>query len=90
MPIPSPPLLLLLTSAILSLPSLALSHSLPSGATSSNGNFSRAFSSPAFPLTPLDAYVNAPDPSFSWVDTGITFAGAGWKGHVLNMSSQKW
>jgi hypothetical protein len=90
MPVPPPPLLLLLASAILSLPSFALSRSLSSGSSSSNGKFSRAFSSPAFPSTPLDAYVNAPDPSFSWVDTGITFSGAGWKGRVLNMSSQKW
>ena len=57
------PIALLL--ALLLSPLLALapppSTPLPSGSSASNGRFSRASSSPTFPSTPLDAYVNTPD-----------------------------
>ncbi len=89
------PIALLL--ALLLSPLLALapppSTPLPSGSSASNGRFSRASSSPTFPSTPLDAYVNNPDGPLLRLDRhrpGISFSGPGWKGHVLNMSSQKW
>ena len=84
------PRLLLVASSIITLFHPALTLPTPCGSSSSNGKYSRALSPPTFPSTALDTYVNAPDPSFSWADTGITFSGAGWRGHVLNMSSQKW
>lgn len=40
--------------------------------------------------TPLDDYVHAPDSHYGWVDTGKTFSGPGYKGHILNMTSQQW
>jgi hypothetical protein len=84
------PHLLLIASSILALLHSALTLPTPCGSSSSNGKNSRALSPPTFPSTALDTYVNTPDPSFSWADTGITFSGTGWRGHVLNMSSQKW
>lgn len=83
-------LFLLLACTISSSTLLALNPPFPSGSFSSDGKFSRVSYTSSFPSTPLDEYVNAPDPFFAWSDTGITFSGAGWTGHVLNMSSQKW
>jgi len=40
--------------------------------------------------TPLDDYVNAPDPNFAWFDTGLVVQGSGWTGHIINMTSQAW
>jgi PhoPQ-activated pathogenicity-related protein len=46
--------------------------------------------------TPLDDYVWAEDPHYSWYDTGLTLHGKSlkdgttWMGYVLNMTSQKW
>jgi len=40
--------------------------------------------------TPLDDYVNKPDPNYSWTDTGYRTGGKGWSGYVLNMTSQAW
>jgi PhoPQ-activated pathogenicity-related protein len=40
--------------------------------------------------TPLDDYVNAADPSFNFVDTGIRRGGNGWTGYVYNLTSQTW
>lgn len=49
--------------------------------------------------TALDDYVNKPDPSYSWFDTGITFQdtlqnvgnqSCTYTAHVLNMTSQTW
>lgn len=40
--------------------------------------------------TPLDDYVNKPDPNYKWSDTGITYKAAGCTFHVLNMTSQAW
>ncbi|MCK5862399.1 MAG: PhoPQ-activated pathogenicity-related family protein [Candidatus Hydrogenedentes bacterium] len=40
-------------------------------------------------LTPLDEYVAAPDPSYSW-ELRHTHHGKGWEGHVLYMASQTW
>jgi len=38
--------------------------------------------------TPLDDYVNRPDSNYRWSDTGKTVSGKGWKGYILNMTSQ--
>jgi PhoPQ-activated pathogenicity-related protein len=44
----------------------------------------------------LHAYVHAPDPHYSWVDTGLRVNGTGleskhkWTGYILNMTSQHW
>ena len=40
-------------------------------------------------LTPLDDYVNRPDPFYSWEEVE-TIDGPGYTLHVLNMTSQKW
>jgi len=40
--------------------------------------------------TPLDDYVNLPDPNFKYEDTGIRRGGNGWTGYVYNMTSQQW
>jgi PhoPQ-activated pathogenicity-related protein len=40
--------------------------------------------------TPLDDYVHRPDSNFSWFDTGKRVSGPGWKGYILNMTSQAW
>lgn len=40
--------------------------------------------------TPLDDYVNAPDPSFKWSYTGHSFDGLTYTGYVYNMTSQQW
>ncbi len=42
--------------------------------------------------TPLDDYVNTPDPNYAWTDTGIVLDGpdGAYKGYVLNMTSQRW
>ena len=40
--------------------------------------------------TPLDDYVNMPDPNFNYVDTGLRRGGNGWTGYVYNMTSQAW
>ncbi len=40
-------------------------------------------------LTPLDEYVAAPDPSYTY-EWRQTHDGKGWKGHVLYMASQTW
>eukprot|EP01013_Petalomonas_cantuscygni_P036986 TRINITY_DN67736_c0_g1_i1.p1 TRINITY_DN67736_c0_g1~~TRINITY_DN67736_c0_g1_i1.p1 ORF type:complete len:526 (-),score=77.60 TRINITY_DN67736_c0_g1_i1:197-1723(-) len=40
--------------------------------------------------TPLDLFVNAPDPAFSWHDTGDRISLELATGYVLNMTSQAW
>eukprot|EP01147_Barroeca_monosierra_P005306 gene5306-7078_t len=41
--------------------------------------------------TPLDEYVNKPDPNYKWFEVpNSTFTGPGYKGYVLNMTSQQW
>jgi PhoPQ-activated pathogenicity-related protein len=40
--------------------------------------------------TALDDYVNAPDSNYKYVDTGLRLNGTGWKGYILNMTSQRW
>lgn len=40
--------------------------------------------------TPLDDYVNAPDPHYEYRDLGKPFRGADYTTHFLNMTSQKW
>lgn len=40
-------------------------------------------------LTPLDEYVAAPDPAYTW-ELRHTQKGNGWTGHVLYMASQTW
>ena len=40
--------------------------------------------------TPLDDYVNAPDPHYEYRDLGKPVRGAGYTTHFLNMTSQKW
>jgi hypothetical protein len=40
-------------------------------------------------LTPLDDYVNKPDPTFSWKRLK-TYPRGTYTVHVLNMTSQKW
>ena len=40
--------------------------------------------------TPLDDYVNAPDPYYEYRDLGKPFRGADYTTHFLNMTSQKW
>jgi PhoPQ-activated pathogenicity-related protein len=40
--------------------------------------------------TALDDYIAKPDSSYAWVDTGLTMEGVGWKGYILNMTSQTW
>jgi PhoPQ-activated pathogenicity-related protein len=44
---------------------------------------------PATAKTPLDAYVAAPDPSYSWEPVS-SIAGDGFTTHVLRMTSQRW
>lgn len=39
---------------------------------------------------PLWDYVNAPDPTLSWVDTGYTLHTDQWDGYMLNLTSQSW
>ncbi len=39
--------------------------------------------------TPLDDYIAAPDPNFTWSKVN-TINGSGYKGHVLDMKSQTW
>lgn len=39
--------------------------------------------------TPLDDYVNAPDPSFAWTFEA-SFKGDGYNWYVLNLTSQTW
>lgn len=40
--------------------------------------------------TPLDDYVNAPDPYYEYRDMGQPFRGADYTTYFLNMTSQKW
>jgi len=40
--------------------------------------------------TPLDDYVNKPDPNFKWRDTGSEIKLAFGKGYLLNVTSQQW
>lgn len=40
--------------------------------------------------TPLDDYVNKPDPNFKFIDTGVRRSGNGWTGYVYNLTSQMW
>eukprot|EP01084_Bolivina_argentea_P007444 13970_1 len=44
--------------------------------------------------TPLDTYVNAADPTYKYVDTGIKTSGTNiagrWTAYLLNMTSQTW
>lgn len=39
--------------------------------------------------TPLDDYVNKPDPAYGW-ELLSQVRGDGWTGYVLNMTSQRW
>lgn len=39
--------------------------------------------------TAMDDYVWKEDPNFSYFDTGVVLHGKGYKGHVLNMTSQR-
>lgn len=54
------------------------------------------FVSPRGAAKPLDDYVWAEDPHYSWVDTGEVIEGRSvdgshhWKGYILNMTSQQW
>ena len=50
-------------------------------------------SSLAFSLvesTPLDDYVNKPDPSYSYKDLGNPWKGDGYTSYFINMTSQTW
>lgn len=38
----------------------------------------------------LERYVRKDDGMFEWTDTGERMSGLGWKGYVLNVTSQKW
>lgn len=40
--------------------------------------------------TPLDDYVNTPDPHYSWVKLGWEYRGPDFTLYVINMTSQKW
>lgn len=40
--------------------------------------------------SPLDTYVNKPDPNYAWFDTGARVDMVTSKGHVLNLTSQQW
>src|ERR1700754_4655730 len=44
---------------------------------------------PPNPANILDQYVSTPDPSFSW-KVEKTFTGAGYRGAVLELTSQTW
>ena len=39
---------------------------------------------------PLDDYVYTSDPNYKYTDTGLRLNGTGWKGYLLNMTSQRW
>lgn len=39
---------------------------------------------------PLDDYVNLPDNSFSFTNTGVVRQGSGWTAYIYNMTSQTW
>jgi hypothetical protein len=40
--------------------------------------------------TPLDDYVNKPDPAYKWSDIGVRQRGPACTFYVLNMTSQSW
>jgi PhoPQ-activated pathogenicity-related protein len=40
--------------------------------------------------SPLDAYVNKPDPNYAWFDTGVRVNMLTSEGHMLNLTSQQW
>eukprot|EP01084_Bolivina_argentea_P145193 254544_1 len=44
--------------------------------------------------TPLDDFVNAPDPYYEYIDTGVTASGVNtagrWNAYLINMTSQMW
>eukprot|EP00051_Salpingoeca_urceolata_P020759 m.315662 g.315662 ORF g.315662 m.315662 type:complete len:599 (-) comp19677_c5_seq3:2185-3981(-) len=71
------------------LPAAAEAAAAKAAAKAASGNpFARVHD--GFTSTPLDDYVNRPDSTYSWFDTGLTFSGPGYKGHILNMTSQTW
>lgn len=40
--------------------------------------------------TPLDDYVNKPDPTYKYDDLGNPFKGEGYTSYFINMTSQTW
>ncbi len=40
--------------------------------------------------TPLDDYVNKPDPTYEYRDLGNAFKGDGFTSYFINMTSQTW
>ena len=40
--------------------------------------------------TPLDDYVNKPDPTYTYKDLGHSFRGDGYTSYFINMTSQTW
>ena len=40
--------------------------------------------------TPLDDYVNKPDPTYNYEDLGNPFKGEGYTSYFINLTSQTW